>query len=444
MASIEEEVLQDLYRVFQQVREFSARLLRKRTPDLSRLMREARSQDNHWQLDVHREQERRSLVEDLQNERNHNPEFAESIDRLPDDQRTQRVEAEARWQQDQRDRMDADPNLTPEDIQREVAEQRDVDHNGLDDREDQQRQTEDDLERNVVDPNGNGEIDAVEQRQAAQAERDAEQARERERERNAEARETEEARGGDALPAVAAAGAGAVVAAEEAAEELEERQDHEALDDQQQNNQLLNDDGTTPPVLGEDAQQPGLDQDLGLDQDRDQGEPGREDRILDEDGAAPAVIGEDAQQSGLDQDGLDQDGPDQNGQGREGREGQIEVGEAGPQPGLPTGGDQAAAARTEDLSTERQPDVVDRALEDARAQNGQDGPGEQNGQNQIPKEELDRLRGFQEGQVSASEATRPRSGEPVEAGAGGKNPGARAAELRSEKSSKRDGPGIGE
>jgi hypothetical protein len=420
MTSIEQEMLQDVYRVF---RKLAAKYLRKRSPDQSQRMQQARAQQMQQQVEALREQEFRALIEDLQNERRQNPEFAAAIDGLPDDQRTQRLETEARWQQDQRDRMDADPNLTPEDIQREVEENRDLENNGLDDREDREREAED-FERNVVDPNGNGEIDAVEEREAEQADRDAEQTREREQERNEEARETEEARGGDALPAVAAAGAGAV-AAEEVADELEDQHRDEALEDQQ--TEVLNDDGTTPEVIGETE----AERDARLAEP----EAAQDNRILDEDGAAPAVIGEDAHQAGLEQDGAE----------RERREGQGELGEAGPQPGLPTGGDQAAAADQETQNEQRGPDYVETTLEQARSeQNGQSGQGEQNGQSQMPQDEMDRLRGLQDGQANAADATRSRTGEPVEAGAGGKNPGARAAELRSDKGSKRDGPGIGE
>jgi hypothetical protein len=508
MASIEEDMLRDIYQVF---RKIAAKYLRKRSPSMSQRMQQARAQQQPQLLEALREQEYRSLVEDLQNERRNNPEFANDLDRLPDDQRTQLIEQQARWQQDQRDRMDADPNLTPEDIQREVEQGRDLDGNGLDDREDREREAED-FERDVIDPNGNGEIDAVEQRQAAQAERDAEQAREREQERNEEARETEEARGGDALPAAAAAGATAV-AAEEVAEELQEERREQELEDQQET-EVLNDDGTSPEVIGEtaaeaserqeqlvgdDAAAPEVIGETEAERDARLAEPevSQDDRILDEDGAAPAVIGEDAQQVQqeqddriLDEDGaapavigedaqevqqeqddriLDEDGAapaviGEDGPGQDGvdgpgqddrepevaerREEQVEEGVAGPQPGFKTGGDQVAASQEEQQNTEQRPDAVETTLQDAREQR-QGGDtvdrSEQNGQRPgMSQDEIDRLKGLQGGQADAAEATRPRSGEPAEVGAGGKNPGARAAELRADKGSRRDGPGVGE
>ncbi|MDX6280773.1 MAG: hypothetical protein QOH03_1844, partial [Kribbellaceae bacterium] len=120
--------------------------------------------------------------------------------------------------------------------------------------------------------------------------------------------------------------------------------------------------------------------------------------------------------------------------------------EAGPQPGFKTGGDQVAASQEEQQDAEQRPDAVETTLQEAREQqSGQNGLNDQNGQRPgMSQEEMDKLRGLQGGQAEAAEATRPRSGEPVEVGAGGKNPGARAAELRADKGSRRDGPGVGE
>ncbi|MFI5712756.1 hypothetical protein [Kribbella sp. NPDC051620] len=548
MASIEEDMLRDVYQVF---RKIAAKHLRKRSPSMSQRMQQARARQQAQLLEALREQEYRSLVEDMQNERRHNPEYASALDGLSDAERTQRVEAEARWQQDQRDRMDNDPNLTPDDIQREVD--RDLDGNGLDDPEDRRREAED-FERNVVDRDGNGEVDAVEQRQAQQEARDAEARRQQEQERATEQRESEEARGGDVVPAAAAAGATAV-AADEILDEVEERRveeqqsedqqvedqeqdqlldgdgaapevigetEAEAADRQQatdsqeqstdsqyvdqdgaapevigeteaersdrlaepeasQDDRLLDEDGAAPAVIGEDAQQAQQEQDDRLldedgaapaviGEDAQQVQQEQDDRLLDEDGAAPAVIGEDAQQVQQEQDGLDQEraerdgleqdgtepgaveqdrtapgGVEQDGGERERREEQVQPGEAGPQPGLKTGGDQAAAADQEAQNEQRGPDYVETTLEQARSENGPNGQGEQNGQRPgMSQDEMDKLRGLQGGQAEAAAATRPRTGEPVEVGAGGKNPGARAAELRADKGSRRDGPGVGE
>lgn len=68
------------------------------------------------------------------------------------------------------------------------------------------------------------------------------------------------------------------------------------------------------------------------------------------------------------------------------------------------------------------------------------------GGQQLGDAEVSRLREFQQGDhAPAAQATRQRTGEPVGAGVGGKNAGARAAESRIDKGSSRDGGrGMGE
>jgi hypothetical protein len=482
MASIEEDALRDMYQI---VRMITNKLSRRRDARRAQRMRDPQTRDGA------RLEELRELLAEMRDERRNNPEFANAVDNLSEDQRSAMFEAEARRVQENRDRLDNDPNLTPEDLdrEREVDEQnRDRDDNGIDDNRDRDGQTEEIVEERR-DPDRDGIDNAVEERQA---ERDAADRAKQEEQRRDEERRAEEGRGGDVAPAVAAAGATAVVADEV----LDEVQEEQAAEDQQRDEpEILNEDGTAPPVIGEDAQQPGVDQD-GLDQDRildedgaapavigdDPQQPGvdqdglDQDRILDEDGAAPAVIGEDAQQPGVDQDGLDQDRVlDEDGAAPavigERRVAEVEEGVAGPQPGFPTGGDQVAAAEEEARNTEERPDqlqqtsvqgqeadgqaasvkpdAIETTLKAAREEQGatQTGRVEQNGQRPgLSQEQITRLREFQQADhAPAAEATRLRPGQPVEAGVGGKNAGARAAELRTEKTpSRTGGKGIGE
>jgi hypothetical protein len=528
--AIEDDVLRDMYQV---IRMLSSRLLRRRNAEMSRRMQDPRSSE------AARSEELRGIIERLVNERTHNPEFAEAVDRLPDDQRTAQIEAEAQWQQDQRDRLDADPSLTTEAIQREVEEQRDRDHNGLDDNRDQELQTDEVVEERI-DPNGNGEIDAVETREAEQEARDAEERRKLEEQRNEEARQTEEARGGDALPAVAAAGATAVVA-EEVADDLDDRQELQEVADEQRDEPSLdeNDAAAQSEVIGESDQERDArlaeqqeqapdgefvgddgavqsevigesdqERDARLaeqqqeqapdgefvgddgavqsevigesDQERDarlaeQQEQAQDGEIVGDDGAVQSgVIGEDGRgQDNLEQDDLERggaevDGPGQDGAGQddleqggsgvdgpgqddrevgERRGEEVERGDAEPQPGLPTGGDQVAAAEQETDNERQGPDYVEKTLDEAREkqESTQTDRSDQNGQRPgMSQDEIDRMKGFQEGYADASRATGPRSGEETEAGPGGKTPGDRAKELQGAKSSKREGPGIGE
>jgi hypothetical protein len=96
-----------------------------------------------------------------------------------------------------------------------------------------------------------------------------------------------------------------------------------------------------------------------------------------------------------------------------------------------------------------EPDAVEKTLSAAREQQGanQTDRIEQNGQRPgMSQAEIDKLRDFQQGDhAPAAEATRQRTGEPVGAGVGGKNAGARAAELRTDRGPSRDGGrGMGE
>jgi len=306
--AIEEDLLRDLYRFMRMI---GSRLIRQR-------------QQNRG---VSREQELRSLIEELRDLMQQDAQAGSIADQLTPEQRQRLYEREAQRIQEERDRLDneADPELDrdrdadgpdrdPDDLdgdrQDDTSERRDreeqdrdrTDHDrdGRDDsterrdEADAQREDRSDVDRDGVE-------DAVEARAENRAQQDAE------RQQSEQRGEAEENRGGDgpdvvpAATAEAAAGAAAV-----AADELEDRLDQDRLEDQAEADHLT--DGTSPEVTAESGQDPAdrLQQDTpaGPDTGFDAGQ----------DGPHTGPNGSEATQ---DSPGSEQDGP---GAGRDGSE----------------------------------------------------------------------------------------------------------------------------
>ena len=491
MSTIEQDVLLDLIQIFRKVvRSKLVKRLQRRLP---------------------RPQERRSLIEEVRDLMQHDAEASAVVDRLTPEERQQVYEEEARKIQGARDRLDNDPALNPEDIDLD-----DLDRDGQNDAVERRDREQD--ERNRTDRDGDGIPDAEALRDETQDEQkdrdDAVEDREEDRERDREEdhREAEENRGGDGadvVPAAAAVGTAAVVADELDEDQLRDAQDAQdadglnepgqdgpGLDENNPEVTELTDDGqvATQPVIGEDndrdnlsAEQDGPGQDgPGLDEN----DP--EVTELTDDGqvATQPVIGEDNERDDLsaeqesdpyvtdlsaEQDGLEENSPEvtertddgqvvaqpvigEDDNQREDQQAQQEPGDTGPQPALPTAGDERAAAeeaaqneqngqnqQNELNGQERQneqdasvsvPDPVETRLAEDRSQhqaaqaNGQSQNGQaQNGRNGMSQSEVAQLKSLQDGHAAASGATQQTGQAAVATGHAGRTAGSQRREL---------------
>ncbi|WP_157979850.1 hypothetical protein, partial [Kribbella monticola] len=335
MASIEEDLLRDLYKIF---RKLTARLLRNRQTRPSS-----------------RDRELRVLIEEFRNMLQEHQEANRIYQALSPEERQQVRERLARQMQEDLDRGRTD-DLDP-DVRREVDElnaDRDGDRGDPDDAA--RRDAEAEAEANRTDLNRDGVDDVENQRDATEdrenerddqaVDEEREEVDEQERDETEESREEESSneredeeraeqdpeRDGPSVVPAAAAGAAAGVAAEELAEEVREAQENESdgggldvpedkpwLESDRMDGNLREEDriDTAQPQAQPDQSQPGQQADQPgqeADQQGQQAEQPEQEQdgqgpLVAEDGAVEPVIGaENEPERQAEQEALEQDG----------------------------------------------------------------------------------------------------------------------------------------